>query len=372
MIPMQDLSREDREIGGEIDHALRRVVRSGRFIMGPEVHEFERSFAEYCNCRYALGVASGSDALLLSLLALGIGAGDEVITTPFTFVATASSISRTGAIPIFVDIDPRSYNIDAEQIAKAVTRRTKAILPVHLFGQPSEMSKIISIAEEYSLSIIGDAAQAIGAQYKNRGVGELGDAATLSFFPTKNLGAFGDGGAVLTNRDDLAARVDLLRRQGASAKYYHICVGLNSRLDELQAAVLKVKLAHLDNWTERRRESAYRYNSLLADLPVITPYELPDVKHVYHQYTIRVHSNRAQLREYLLRRGIETAVYYPFGLHSQPIYKSLGYAPGSLPITELLCEEVVSLPLYPYITADEQIIVANSIKAFYAVNATCS
>jgi len=365
MIPILDLKAQYAAIEQEIDAAIKEVLLSGQFILGPAVRELEEKVAAYCECKYGVGVASGTDALRLTLMALGIGPGDEVITTPFTFIATANTISHCGARPVFVDIDPRTYNIDPAAIEAAITERTKAIVPVHLYGQPADMDPIMELAEAHGLYVIEDAAQAIGARYKGRRVGSIGHAGCLSFYPTKNLGAYGDGGMVVTNDAALAEKVDILRRQGCKRRKYHAEVlGFNSRLDSLQAAILKVKLKYLDDWNEARRWVAQRYNELLAGLPVTTPYESPDVYHVYHQYTIRA-PQRDALAAHLKEHGIGTMVYYPVPLHQQELYASLGYGENSLPASETASQEVLSLPMYPELTEEQQAAVAQAIQEFY-------
>ena len=332
-IPMADLKAQYLAIRGEIDAAVQRVIENSQFILGPEVEAFEKEMACYCGTSYAIGVASGTEALQLALLACGIGPGDEVITTPFTFIATAEAITQCGAVPVFVDIDPVTYNIDPGLIEAGITPRTRCILPVHLYGHPADMDTIMKVAKKHNLKVIEDCAQALGAQYtKQSRVGSLGDAGCLSFFPSKVLGAYGDGGMVVTSDAQVAEKLKMLRNHGARQKYYHLVPGFNSRLDGLQAAILRVKLKYLDRWNEARRRVAQRYNELLAGLPVTTPYESPDVYHVYHQYTIRV-QQRDALAAYLKERGIGTMVYYPVPLHLQGLYAGLGYGEGSLPVS---------------------------------------
>jgi dTDP-4-amino-4,6-dideoxygalactose transaminase len=364
MIPILDLRGQYESIKDEINEAIQGVLESGHFILGPNVEALEKEVAEYCQCRRGVGVASGTDALRLSLHALGIGPGDEVITTPFTFIATANTISHCGARPVLVDIDSRTYNIDPAAIEAAITERTKAIVPVHLYGQPADMDPITELAEAHELYVIEDAAQAIGAHYKGQQVGSIGHAACLSFYPTKNLGAYGDGGMVVTNDTALAEKVNILRRQGSKKKYHAEVLGFNSRLDSLQAAILGVKLKYLDEWNEARRRVARHYNELLADLPVTTPYESPDAYHVYHQYTIRA-PQRDSLAAYLKERGIGTMIYYPVPLHLQGLYASLGYRKSSLPASEAASREVLSLPMYPELTEAQQREVAQAIREFY-------
>jgi len=365
MIPVLDLKAQYVAIEQEIDAAIKEVLLSTEFILGPAVRELEQRIAAYCECRYGVGVASGTDALRLTLTALGIGPGDEVITTPFSFIATANTISHCGARPVFVDIDPRTYNIDPTKIEAAITKRTKAIVPVHLYGQPADMDPIMRLAEKYGLYVIEDAAQAIGARYKGRRVCSMGHAGCLSFYPTKNLGAYGDGGMVLTNDAKLAEKIDILRRQGSKKKYHAEMLGFNSRLDTLQAAILLVKLRYLDDWNDSRRKAAQRYNRLLAGLPVVTPYESPDVYHAYHQYTIRT-PQRDEMALYLRERGIGSMIYYPVPLHLQGIYVGLGYREGDLPESEGASRKVLSLPIYPELTKEQQQIIAEAIRKFFA------
>lgn len=362
MIPILDLKQQYKSIKPEIDAAISGVIESTQFVLGGAVAELEERVATYCGCRYGVGVASGTDALRLSLAALGVGAGDEVITTPFTFVATANTISHAGAKPVFVDIDPRTYNLDSASVEAAITTRTRAIMPVHLYGQPAEMERIMAIAERASVHVIEDCAQAIGAHYQGRPLGSFGHVSCLSFFPSKNLGAYGDGGMVVTSDPALAEKIDVLRRQGGKRKYYHEILGFNSRLDTLQAAILNVKLKYLDEWNEGRRRVAHRYNELLAGLPVTTPYEAPDGYHVYHQYTIRA-PQRAKLAEHLKAKGVATMIYYPVPLHRQPLYAEL--ASLNLPNAEKAAEEVLSLPMFPELTASQQAFVADHIRGFY-------
>ena len=372
MIPILDLKVQYDSLRDEIVEALLQVMESGNFILGPDVKALEREVAEYCGTRYAIGMASGTDALRLSFAALDIGAGDEVITTPFTFVATANTISHSGARPVFVDIDPATYNLDPDAVAAAVTPRTKAIVPVHLYGQPAAMDAILAIAQRHGLHVIEDAAQAIGAEDKGRRAGSMGDCGCLSFYPTKNLGAYGDAGMVVTNDADLAERLDILRRQGGKTKYYHSVLGFNSRLDTMQAAILRIKLRHLDEWQEQRREAACRYDGLLAGsttssgqpLPVVTPFVRPDVRHVYHQYTLAA-PRRDALADFLKQRGIGTMIYYPLPLHMQGLYADLGQGEGSLPNAEAAAREVISLPMYPELAEAQQQEIVQAIVEFY-------
>ena len=364
-IPPVDLVTQYRAIKPEIDEAIRQVLESGQFILGPDVAALEQEVAAYVGVKHAVGVASGTDALRLVLTSLGIGPGDEVITTPFTFIATANTISHCGARPVFVDINPQTYNIAPKAIEAAITPRTKAILPVHLYGHPADMEPIMSLVERHGVFVVEDCAQAIGARYKGQRVGSFGHVGCLSFYPTKNLGAYGDGGMVVTSDAELAGKVDVLRRQGGKKKYHAEVLGFNSRLDSLQAAILRVKLKYLDGWNEGRRRVAQRYNELLVGLPVTTPYESPDVYHVYHQYTIRV-PERDRLDAYLKERGIGTMIYYPVPLHRQELYVSLGFSEDSLPASEEASRGVLSLPMYPELTKAQQEEIARHIWEFYS------
>lgn len=362
-ISVLDLKLQYDSIKSEIDGAISGVINNSSFVLGPVVGQFEEHVATYCDCNHGIGVASGTDALLLSLMAAGIAPGDEVITTPFTFVATGNTISRCGATPIFVDVEPDTLNIDVSQIADAVTERTKAIIPVHLFGHPVDMSPLMQIAETYGLKVIEDAAQAIGARYQNQSIGSFGLAGCLSFYPTKNLGAYGDAGMVITNDAGISERIDLLRRQGSKRKYFAEILGLNSRLDGIQAAILDVKLRYLDGWNTKRRALATRYNELLAGLPVTTPVEKPYAHHVYHQYTIQT-DRRDALAKALKKKDIGTMIYYPVPLNQQPLYA--GDVPICLPVAERAATRVLSLPMYPELTSDQQERVVEAIRDFFA------
>ena len=355
MIPGFSLTRQNAELEQEVTEAILDVMRGGQFILGENVAKLEKEIADLCEAEYAIGVGNCSDALYLALRACGVGPGDEVITTPFTFFATAGAIAHTGAKPVFCDIDPGTFNIDPSRIEDAITERTKAILPVHLYGQAADMDPINSIAKKYSLYVIEDAAQAIGAKYKGRPVGSLGDIACFSFFPTKNLGAFGDGGMLTTNDPELEERIRMLRVHGSKKKYHHEILGCNSRLDELQAAILRVKLKYLDAWTNTRRALAERYREKLnvAGNAIVLPTEMEWAYHVYHQYTIRV-PNRDAVQEELKARGIASTVYYPLSLHLQPVFKNLGYKLGDFPESEKATEEALSLPMFPELKPSEQ------------------
>jgi dTDP-4-amino-4,6-dideoxygalactose transaminase len=367
-IPLVDLKAQYESIKSEIDDAIRRVIESTQFILGPEVKAFESEIACYCCTEYSIGVASGTDALQLALLACDIKPGDEVITTPFTFIATAEAITRCGAIPVFVDIDLNTYNINPVTIAPKITERTKAILPVHLYGQPADMDPVLELGKKYNLRVIEDCAQALGAEYKGRKVGSLGDAGCLSFFPSKALGAYGDGGMVVTNNAEIAEKVAMLRNHGCKTKYYHLMRGFNSRLDELQAAILRAKLRHLDEWVKHRRQKASLYSKLFDQIEgVKTPYVSPDNYHVFNYYTIRLGSqmiNRDVLRAYLNSQNIATAVYYPLSLHLQDVYKPLGYKLGDFPESEKAQGEVLSLPMYPELTDSKIEEVVKAIEAY--------
>lgn len=360
-IPLLDLKAQYRSIKEEVESSVLDVLRSGCYILGPKVEEFERAVATYCGVDYAVGVANGTDALVLSLDALGVGPGDEVITTTFTFYATAESISRLGATPVFVDIDAQTYNMDVNQIEAKITSRTKAIIPVHIFGQPSEMDEIGEIAANHGLKVVEDACQAIGAKYKGRKVGSLGDAACFSFFPSKNLGGAGDGGIVATNDKELADKVRALRQHGSTRKYYHNLIGYNSRLDALQAAILMVKLKYIDKWNDARRQKAQLYNQLFADSNVVTPEALEHIKHVYHLYVIRV-PNRADVESVLNEEQIGHGVYYPVPLHLQEVYRGLGYSEGDLPVSEAASHETLAIPLYPELKTEDMRTIAEQVK----------
>jgi len=364
-IPLVDLKAQYRAIKPEIDAAVQRVLESANFILGEEVRSFEANFAAFCQAKHAVGLGSGSAALHLALIAAGIGPGDEVITTPHTFIATAAAISQVGARPVFVDVEPDTYNLDPDQIAAAITPRTKAILPVHIYGQPASMAPLLEIAQKYGLKVIEDAAQAHGATYQGKKVGTLGDCGIFSFYPAKNLGAYGDAGILVTNNDAIAKTVQLLRNQGRRDKYEHLQVGYNYRLDALQAAILNAKLPHLAAWNEARQQKAALYDRLLAGLPVTRPIVRPDRSHVYHLYVIRV-PHRDELAAFLRSRGIETGIHYPIPLHLQPAYRQLGYRQGDFPVTERLAREILSLPLYPEISDEEVEQVVGAIREFFS------
>jgi len=364
-----DLKAQFTEIRDEVIEAVIRVMDSQHFILGPEVQALETEIADYVGAQFAIGCASGSDALLLALMALDIGAGDEVITTPFTFGATAGSIARLGARPVFVDIDPETFNIDERQIEAAITPKTRAIMPVHLFGLSAQMDSIMSLAQSRSLAVIEDAAQAIGALWKGKGIGSLGTFGCFSFFPSKNLGGAGDGGMVTTNDPELAQRLKVLRVHGTRKKYSYDLLGMNSRLDALQAAVLRVKLNHLGDWSEARRRNARRYEELFREYELLDRIILPTSPetsfHVYNQYSIRV-EERDDLQRHLGEQGIPSEVYYPGPLHLQPAFSALGYRLGDFPKTEAACTQVLALPIYPEITAEQQRAAVLAIAEFYS------
>lgn len=350
-IPLVDLKAQYICLKDEIAPAITRVIESSEFILGPEVSALESEMAEYCGTRYAAGVNSGTDALHLALIACVIKPGDEVITTPFTFIATAEVITLAGAVPVFADIEPGTYNIDPAKIEEKITARTRAILPVHLFGQSCDMGPILKLAGRHKLRVIEDCAQALGAEYKGKKVGSLGDAGCFSFFPSKILGAYGDGGMLVTDNAEIAKQVKMLRNHGCKEKYYHSIPGFNSRLDSLQAAILRVKLKHLDEWKKARQQKAMMYSRLFSmmegiDIPVTTSY----ASHIFNYYTIRWKNpgkKRDDLRKYLHGKGVDTAVYYPLSLHLQEVYKSLSYRRGDFPESERAQEEALSLPMYP-------------------------
>jgi dTDP-4-amino-4,6-dideoxygalactose transaminase len=368
LFPFLDLKAEYTKMKRELLVAVESVLENQQFIMGPEVSKLEAEVAAFIGCSFAIACASGSDALLLALMALGIDAGDEVITTPFTFVATAGSISRLKAKPVFVDIDPDTYNLDWSQIEAAITPRTKAIIPVHLFGLPAEMREITAIAAAHRLPVIEDAAQSIGSSYHGRKAGDIGTCGCFSFFPAKNLGGAGDGGMISTNDPQFADRLSVLRIHGSRKKYQYDLLGMNSRLDTLQAAILLVKLKYLDAATKARQRNAERYQRMfeLTGLKqwVTGPLQPEGLSHVYNQFVIRTHE-RDQLKEHLENRGIPTEIYYPSPLHLQPAFRYLGYSPGAFPQAETVCREVLALPVFPTMTEEQQEIVINAMVEFF-------
>lgn len=370
-VPLLDLKTQFASLREEILTSVTEVLESQVCIGGPKVAELEHKIAAVSDLKCAVGVSSGTDALLCSLMALGIGAGDEVITTPFTFFATAGCIARVGATPVFVDIDPRTFNIDPNLIEAAVTPRTKAIMPVHLFGQLCDMDPIMDIATRRGLHVIEDAAQSISATYRGRKAGSIGTVGCFSFFPSKNLGGAGDGGMIVTNDEDLGKRIALFRNHGAKPKYYHKFVGGNFRLDPIQAAVLLVKLPHLDSYSEARRKNASYYNSCFRGENVVTPYIAPECVSIYNQYMIRV-SARDELLAKLKAEEIGTEVYYPVPLHLQECFRSLGYRPGDLPESERAAAEVLALPVYPELPEASRRFVAETVLAFVASEKACT
>jgi dTDP-4-amino-4,6-dideoxygalactose transaminase len=361
MIPMVDLKRQYRALKSEIDAAISGVLEQTQFILGPNVGKLEEEIAAYHELPYAVGVANGTDALLLALRACGIKAGDEVITTPFTFIATAEVIALLNAIPVFVDICPDTFNLDCAQIAGKITRKTKAIIPVHLFGHPADMAPIMEIARKHKLKVIEDCAQAFGAKYKGQKVGTFGDAGCFSFFPSKNLAGYGDGGMVITKSEEIAKQIKMLRNHGSSVRYHHQVVGHNSRLDEIQAAVIRVKLKKISQFNEARRQNAAAYCAAINRKDIILPSVASGCDHVYHQFTIRS-KNRDTLARALQEKGIASAVYYPVPLHQQEVFLNLYNLPVKLPQSEVCASEVLSLPMFPELNQEEISLIADVIN----------
>ncbi len=359
-VPLIDLTIQHQKLQPEINRAIQGIFDRADFILGQDISRFEEEFASYCGAKYAVGVDSGLSALELSLRAYGVGPGDEVIVPTHTFTATAAAITFTGAKPVFVDADPATFNIDVTKIEAAITPRTKAILPVHLYGLPADMNMILGIAEKHGLVVIEDACQAHGAKYRGMMTGSMGNAAAFSFYPTKNLGACGDGGIVTTNNEKVAEAVRAMRNCGQRVKNVHELRPTNHRLDTIQAAILRVKLPHLDQWVEARRRLAALYDKLLAGSPVVTPVEPPGYQHVYHLYVIRS-QNRDALQAHLKERGVGTAIHYPTPVHLQPFLAKNGYIPGQFPVAEKICSEILSLPLYPELTEEQVEFVASEI-----------
>jgi len=368
-VPLLDLRGQYATIKEEVAEAMSRVTESQQFILGPEVEALEREIAQYCGCEHAVGVSSGTDALMAALMALGISTGDEVITTPFSFFATAGSILRVGATVVFTDIEPHTFNMDPEKVAGAVTPRTRAIIPVHLFGQSADMGPIMEIARRNSVAVIEDAAQAIGAEYLGRRVGSIGTIGCFSFFPSKNLGAFGDGGIITTNDPELAQRMKVIRNQGANPKYFHSVLGGNFRLDAIQAAVLRVKLKHLDSWTEMRRANAEYYTRRITELGLadscVVPPKVAYERHVHNQYVILA-ENRGGLRAFLADNGVATEIYYPKCLHLQDCVMDGRYSEGDFPVSEEASGRVLALPIFPELSLDQKEYVVNKIREFYS------
>lgn len=379
-VPPLDLSRQYAQIGDEMAAAVQKVLASGAYIGGPAVKTFEQEFANYIGVSDCVGCNSGTDALILALRALKIGPGDEVITTPFTFFASAETISAVGATPVFVDIDAATFNMDLDRIEAAITEKTKAIMPVHIFGQPMDMTRLMDIANRHNLAVIEDCAQSVGAQWQSQKVGSIGHIGCFSFYPTKNLGACGDGGAATTNDPALAAAMRMLKEHGQSSRYFYEEIGYNSRLDAIQAVILSIKLRYLDTWNDQRGDRAKLYSEFLDRVPgIAVPTELPEAKGVWNQYTIRIISPanqptssgnfRDSVRAKLQESGIGSMVYYPLALHLQPVYKSLGYQPGQLPVAEQVCHQVLSLPMFPEILRDQQERTIYALKDSLAVAA---
>jgi dTDP-4-amino-4,6-dideoxygalactose transaminase len=363
-IQFVDLQAQYLNIQEEVNSSMKKVIEEGAFILGKYVKEFEEAFAVFCRAKYAVGVANGTDAITLALKAVGIGPGDEVITAPNTAAPTAEAIGHAGAKVVFADIDPKTYNLDPEKVRKAITPKTRAIVPVHLYGQPADMDAFRAIAREHGLRLVEDAAQAHGAEYKGQRAGTLGEVACFSFYPSKNLGAYGDGGAVVTNDPLIAEKIRMLRDHGRKEKYVHEVEGYNSRLDAIQAAVLTVKLKYLEGWNENRREKARLYDALLSPVRGVTiPRVLPGIKHVYHLYVIKV-EDRDGLKKKLKEIGIETGIHYPLPLHMQPAFAHLGLSRGTFPRAEEATAKVLSLPLYPEIGSEQVEAVAKAIKSF--------
>jgi dTDP-4-amino-4,6-dideoxygalactose transaminase len=361
VIPFLDLKSQYISIKNEIDNAVLKVLDSTQFALGDEVFAFEKEFAAYCSASEGIAVNTGTSALHLALLAAGIGPGDEVITTPFTFVATVAAIDYTGAKAVFVDIDPVSYTIDVTKIEQAITERTKAILPVHLYGQPADMDSIMEIAQRHGLVVIEDAAQAHRAEYKGQRVGSIGDIGCFSFYPGKNLGAYGEGGIAVTNNPEYARTMRMLRDWGQEKRYHHVLKGYNYRMDGIQGAILRVKLRYLDKWTEARRANAALYDELLADSGVKTPVAMPYSHHVYHVYVVRSHQRDA-LQQKLNERGIHTGIHYPVPVHLQQAYADLGYKLGDFPVSETVANEVLSLPMYAELSSEQVKIVSAAVS----------
>lgn len=367
-VPLLDLKIQNDSLRGEIDEAIKKILDSNGFIMGAEVQALEKELADYCRAKYAIGCASGTDALLLALMAVDVGYGDEVITTPYSFFATVSSITRLGATPVFVDIDPQTYNLDVSQIETKITEKTKAIQPVHLYGQCADMTDLLEISRKYNVPLVEDAAQAIGAEENGRRAGAIGEIGCFSFYPSKNLGAMGDAGFMTTDDEALARKLFALRVHGSEERYYHKYVGLNSRIDALQAAILRVKLPHLDSWSERRKRNADNYRKLFTDAglteEIILPFERENVRHIYNQFVVRVSGKRDQLRSFLTENEIGTDVYYPVSLHLQECFAYLGYKENDFPESERASRETLALPIYPELTGEQQEFVVEKIAEF--------
>lgn len=364
-VPFIDLPLQHHNLSGEINQRLHKTMESAHFILGEGVQEFEQEFADYCGVRFAVGTSSGTDALFLALLSLGIGKGDEVITPANTFIATVLAIHYTGARPVLVDIDEETYNLDIEKVKAAITKKTKALVPVHLYGQPADLEPLLALAKEHNLKVVEDACQAHGTEYKGKKVGGFGDASAFSFYPGKNLGAYGDAGVVVTNDINIKEKLLMLRDYGQKQKYQHLVKGYNARLDTIQAEILRVKLKHLDKWNEARRKNAQIYTSLLNGLAddILTPKEMPWARHVWHLYVIRT-KRRDELQKYLREFEVFASIHYPISIHLQPAFSDLGYKKGDFPITEKVADEILSLPMYPELQQQQIEYVVEKIKEF--------
>jgi dTDP-4-amino-4,6-dideoxygalactose transaminase len=364
-VPFLNLKIQYDSIKEEINKEINNVMETTAFAGGPFVEKFEADFAKYCQCKFAVGVGNGTDALWVALIALGIEQGDEVITTPNTFIATTEAISYCKAVPVFVDVKDGTYSMDPEKLEKAITKKTKAIIPVHIFGQVCDMDPILEIARKHKLYVVEDACQAHGAYYKNKRAGSIGDIGAFSFYPGKNLGAYGEAGAIVTNNEEIASKIKMFRDHGQSKKYYHDIIGWNARMDGIQGAVLKVKLKYLDNWNEARRKNAHIYNENLKDIKsIILPVEASYGKHIYHIYAIRV-KEREKLMNYLKDNEIGCGIHYPVPIHLQKAYESLNIKRGTFPVTEQSADEFVSLPMFPELTKDEIVYIADKLKNYY-------
>jgi dTDP-4-amino-4,6-dideoxygalactose transaminase len=369
-VPLLDLTEQNQSLRPEIEAALGRVLDTNGFILGAEVAALEKELADYCGTKHAIGCASGTDALLLALMAFDVGAGDEVITTPYSFFATVSSITRLGAKPVFVDIDPQTFNLDVSQIEAKITERTKAIQPVHLYGQCAEMTELRKTSEKYGVPLVEDAAQAIGAEESGIRAGAMSEIGCFSFYPSKNLGGMGDGGFMTTDDDELAHKLFALRVHGSTERYYHKWVGLNSRLDGFQGAVLRVKLPHLDAWSDARKANADYYRAAFIDAglaeQIVLPFEREDVRHIYNQFVIRVPERRDALKQFLAENEIGTDIYYPVSLHQQECFEYLGYKTGDFPESERASGETLALPIFPELKREQQEYVVEKIAEFFA------
>ncbi len=365
-IQMVDLKRQYQALKKEIDEAVLRVLESTQFINGPDVKMLAEEMQDYLGVKHAIPCASGTDALQLALMAINLAPGDEVITTPFTFVATAEAIALLGARPVYVDIEEKTYNLDPAKIEAAITDRTRAIIPVHLYGQPADMDAIMAIARKHHLTVVEDAAQAVGARYKGKMVCTFGDMGCISFFPSKNLGAYGDAGMVVTDNDELAEKIRMIANHGSRVRYRHEALGINSRLDSIQAAILRVKLHYLDEWNEKRRAIAAYYTKGFKETGAVTPYVADYAEHIYHQYTLQV-EDRDELQKRLTEKGIPSAIHYPIPLHLQPAFRAVsGFSEGDFPIAEKVAGRVISLPMHPDLTRSEQNYIIDTIQQFLA------